>query len=264
MEPRTRNRDYPSISLREAIEKLRKLHGAIGLHPATRESVAKGMGYTGLNGASASAVGALNKYGLLERHGEELRLSERAMSILFAHSPSERSSAIRAAAAEPRLFAELLDKYPGKPPTDDVIRNYLTRQGLGASAVAAAVSAFRETVDLVDAEGGVYPPASAPVPGDGIGGVPMAVVSSQPSHQVVNFVPELSTDERPIGRYDFEGGAYVRIVVGGDMDTESVLDMAETLIDLKRKELARRTQRGVTSAAASDDAAEDGQPDIFK
>jgi hypothetical protein len=49
-------------------------------------------------------------------------------------------------------------------------------------------------------------------------------------------------DERPIGRWDFEGGGHVRIVVGGDVDTESALEMAETLIKLKRQEL-NRTKR---------------------
>lgn len=243
MEPRTRNRDYPSIGLREAIEKLRKLHSAIGRHPASRESVAKGMGYTGLNGASASAVGALNKYGMLERQGEDLRISERGMSILYAHNPSERADAIKAAAGEPRLFGELLERYPGKPPADEVIRTYLVRQGLNASAVTAAVSAFRETVDLVDSESEVYSPLSLPGRGESTGSLPMAAIASQASQQVLNYVPESPQDERPIGRYDFEGGSYVRIVVGGDLDTESALDMAETLIKLKRQELARRTQR---------------------
>lgn len=47
-------------------------------------------------------------------------------------------------------------------------------------------------------------------------------------------------NERPIGRYDYEDGSYIKIVAGGDVDTETALEMVETLIDLKRKELARR------------------------
>lgn len=40
--------------------------------------------------------------------------------------------------------------------------------------------------------------------------------------------------------YDFEGGAFVKIVFSGDIETEEALDMVEILIDLKRKELQRR------------------------
>ena len=47
-------------------------------------------------------------------------------------------------------------------------------------------------------------------------------------------------DERSIGRYDFEGGSYVRIAASEGLDTETALDMVEILIELKRKELARK------------------------
>jgi hypothetical protein len=54
----------------------------------------------------------------------------------------------------------------------------------------------------------------------------------------------VAIDDRQIGRYDFEGGAFVRISVSGDIDTEEALDMVQTIIDLKRKELARRNLVG--------------------
>lgn len=53
-------------------------------------------------------------------------------------------------------------------------------------------------------------------------------------------IADTDNSERPIGRYDFEDGSYVRIVARGKIDTEEALEMVETLIDLKRKELARR------------------------
>ncbi|MFZ3237108.1 MAG: hypothetical protein WA184_17285, partial [Stellaceae bacterium] len=48
------------------------------------------------------------------------------------------------------------------------------------------------------------------------------------------------TGERPIGRYDYEDGSYVRVVASGDIETEEALQMVETLIELKRRELTRR------------------------
>jgi hypothetical protein len=50
----------------------------------------------------------------------------------------------------------------------------------------------------------------------------------------------LVSGERPIGRYDYEHGSYIKIVASGDVDTKTALEMVETLIALKRRELERR------------------------
>lgn len=153
MEKRIRSPNYPALSLPDAIEKVTALYRAEHTHPAPREVVAKGMGYNSLNGASASAISALQKYGLLERSGEELRVSERALRILHPHPPEERGAAIRQAALEPPLFAELNDRFPGRIPSDDLLRNYLIRNGFAPSAVTAVITAYRETSEMAEREG---------------------------------------------------------------------------------------------------------------
>ena len=63
--------------------------------------------------------------------------------------------------------------------------------------------------------------------------------SAPPSHPAaLSF--EQAAGERLLGRYDFEGGGSVRVVLSGEMETDEALDMVETLIALKRAELARR------------------------
>lgn len=61
--------------------------------------------------------------------------------------------------------------------------------------------------------------------------------------------PSISVDmeesERQISRYDFEGGQYVRIIATKEIDTEEALDMAQTMIDLKRRELARKKEAAI-------------------
>ena len=71
---------------------------------------------------------------------------------------------------------------------------------------------------------------------------------------------KVAADERPIGRYDYEDGSYVRIMARGDLDTEEALDMVETLIAMKRKELARRKSRE-TAADVNADAADANEAD---
>ena len=43
---------------------------------------------------------------------------------------------------------------------------------------------------------------------------------------------------RQFGRYDFEDGGYLQILIGGDVETEAAISMIETLIGLKRNELS--------------------------
>src|SRR5262245_43339262 len=136
---RTRSPNYPSISLPEAIDKLRVLSEAIHHHSAPREVVARGMGYTGLHGASASAISALQKYGLLDRSGEELRVSERGKRILYPGNGTEKAEAIRDAASAPKLFAELAEKFPGGTTNEELVRNYLIRKSFAPTAISSVI-----------------------------------------------------------------------------------------------------------------------------
>ncbi len=149
MAKRARSPNYPAIGLPEALERLQILWDAIQRHPAPRELVATGMGYSGLHGASNSAVSALRKYGLLERVGTDLQVSERGMMYLHPQEPTERVSAIREAAAEPELFATLGERFPGGVVNEELIRNYLLRNNFTGAAAANAILAYRETIDLV-------------------------------------------------------------------------------------------------------------------
>ena len=69
----------------------------------------------------------------------------------------------------------------------------------------------------------------------------------------IHNVPLNQGHERTVGRYDFEGGQYVRIMASKDIDTEEALDMVETMLTLKRKELARR-KRGSNAVQSDIDA----------
>jgi len=150
MERRLRSPNYPAFSLPVAIEKVAALYAAQHRHPAPREIVATGMGYNSLNGASATAISALHKYGLVEGRGDQLRVSDRAMRLLHPESPEERAEAIRDAAFDPPLFAELNERFPGKLPNDDLLRNYLIRRGFAPNAVTSVIASYRETSEMVE------------------------------------------------------------------------------------------------------------------
>lgn len=239
MDKRIRSPNYPAISLPDAVGKVTTLYRAIHTHAAPREVIAKGMGYNTLNGASATAISALHKYGLLERLGDEIKVSERALSILHPHAPQEKAEAIRAAAGEPVLFAELAERFPGAMPNEDLLRNYLLRQGFAPAAVGHVIAAYRDTSDMVAAEGRGYDSAQATAATE-----PSPMIHTTPHHQIMpENVKFIQGDGRQVGRYDFEEGGFVKIVASPEIDTEEALNMVETIIQLKRAEIARRKQR---------------------
>ncbi len=234
MEKRVRSPNYPAISLPAAIERVTTLYANQHTHAAPREVVAKNMGFQSLSGPSATVISALNKYGLLERSGSDIKISERALKILHPHSEEERAQAIQEAANEPQLFAALNERFPGmSPPNDELLRNYLIRSGFSTSAISAAILAYRETAELMERRASDH---------DSVVGKREARLEMPTSlSHVSTQSPSISQDTRSLGRYDFEGGGFVQIVAGGDIDTNQALTMAQILLDLKRKEIEMRT-----------------------
>jgi hypothetical protein len=153
MEKRVRSPNYPALSLPMAIEKVAALYRAQHTHAAPREIVARSMGHNSLNGASASAISAVQKYGLLAKVGEGLKISDRALRILHPHSAGEKAEAIREAAYEPSLFAELRDRFSGRMPSEDLLKNYLIRKGFAPAALTAVIAAYRETSEMAESAG---------------------------------------------------------------------------------------------------------------
>jgi hypothetical protein len=197
-EKRIRSPNYPGISLPSAIERISALYKKQNRHAAPREVVAKSLGFGALSGPASTVISALYKYGLLERVGTDSKISERAIRILFPDTPDERNEAIRAAAAEPQLFAELNERFPGATPSDELLRNYLLRRNFSPGAIGDAILAFKETAEFVEQQTGGYDSpddpiqekramtatthqadtaAKSPPPGGGIGTGPAPVIA---------------------------------------------------------------------------------------
>ncbi|HLY54945.1 MAG TPA: hypothetical protein VKS60_05275 [Stellaceae bacterium] len=240
MDKRTRSPNYPALSLPEAVSKIGLLYRAQHHHAAPREVIAKGLGYNSLNGASATTISALHKYGLLERVGDNAKVSERAMRILAPYSPEDRNAAYAEAAATPTLFAELQDRFPGPLPSEELLRNYLLRQNFAPSAVPSVIRAYRDTMDLVFAN--PVRQQSAAETAEGAPAMPSAGTTSPLPPSSAKIAP-LAQDERSLMHYAFDGGGHLRVLLSGEMDTEEALEWLETLITLRRKELAKKSGR---------------------
>jgi hypothetical protein len=260
MDKRVRSPNYPALSLPDAVTRAGLVYKNQHTHGAPREVVAKSMGYNSLNGASATAVSALIKYGLLEGRAEDIRISDRAMRILHPESPEEKAEAIREAAREPALFQELDEKFPGRTPSEEVLRNHLLRTGFAPNAVSSVILAYRETKDFAEREGGAYDSGAQAIQE----APPMhtAILQSAPPSPAAHPAPHgLLPAERQIGLNDLEGGEYVKIVATKGIDTEEALEWAADIIERKRRELTLRRERArrrVDDVSAEPENSDDG------
>lgn len=142
-----RSISYPMFSLESAVGRLISLDQNLGKGPYSREDAAKGMGYGGLNGASARAVSALVQYGLLDRNGNTYSLSLLSNNIIHPTSESEKAEAIRMAAVNPKLFSVLADRYKGQS-LPGLLENIVLREGIGAAYAKEVTIVFKETLQF--------------------------------------------------------------------------------------------------------------------
>ncbi len=162
MATRARSPNYPAVGLPKAIEMARRVYDKNHLHKAAPPVVAVAMGYTSLNGNSATAISSLKKFGLLEDEGKELKISPEALTILVEPMGSpERARKIVEIAFRPALFQSLSTAYPGRAPNDEILRSFLLRNGFVQSTVDLPIRAYRETMELVEKERAFYNDDSA-------------------------------------------------------------------------------------------------------
>ena len=146
---RIRSPNYPQISLPAAIERVAMVFSKEHQHPAPKEVIVKDMGYNGIHGNSLGALSALSKYGLLERSGQDYRVSERAIAIIHPLDDNSKAAALREAAQAPALFAEIFEHFKGQLPSDENLRAYLIRKGFAESALTPVIDSLRETMKHV-------------------------------------------------------------------------------------------------------------------
>jgi hypothetical protein len=150
---RARSPEYPAISLKEAIDRVKMIYDKDYQNRLPKKVIAEHMGYKGLSGASLPVLSALTKYGLLEGRGDETRVSDLAVALL-AHAPGtpERTEALKQASALPELFDELDKRFSDGKASDQAIRSYLLTSKFIPGAADAAIRAYRDTRAFVEAE----------------------------------------------------------------------------------------------------------------
>ena len=139
-----RSPNYPDMGLDEAISRIEQFWTLYKQAPVPIEVAAKGLGYKGLNGRSQQKISAVRKYGLIERSGEDYRLSDISIKIIIPVEEGEREEAIAEAARKIKIFQEISERYGDAP--DEAIRPYLLRSGFSETGAKGVINAYRGTL----------------------------------------------------------------------------------------------------------------------
>lgn len=109
------------------------------------------MGFAGKSGASATALGSVRQYGLVEGVGDGTRISQLGLRILEPVSSQERSDAIFEASRKPDAFRAVLNRFDGKvPAADEPVRAFLIRElGFSKNGAEDCLGSLRETLEMI-------------------------------------------------------------------------------------------------------------------
>ena len=184
---RQRSPRYPSYSVGDAIEYARKIYDGDGMHPMDREVAVRHLGYTSLNGASATALGGLKQYGLTSDAGKGMvQLTNLALDILEPVDDVSRDNAIRTAAFSPALFNSLRERFPNRVPSPENLRAHLVREGFTQAAVPAVTDAYLATCEYVTNAEDTESPSAAESPSVDSRGVSEPITSEPRPERAAN------------------------------------------------------------------------------
>lgn len=147
---RDRSPNFPKIPLEQAIELVSGLYKKTGKSQIRPEVCASALGYSGLNGAALTTIGALNQYGLLDRQrGEGIAVSQLAIKLIHPVNEAQKETSRREAVLSPRVFNEL---FTGgfNHCAEDVLANHLIQEGFTQDGARKAASVFKANIEFAN------------------------------------------------------------------------------------------------------------------
>jgi hypothetical protein len=171
-----RGPSYPALTLEEAIAKAGQFWAAEKRGAAPTAAAARHWGYSETSSSGKTVIAALIQFGLMEDQGAKdartVKLTARALDILLDVPDSpKRLKAIQEAVRAPKLYADILAKWPAQElPSDQTLRFYLLREkSFNEPMVDGFIRDFRTSVSFAGLDkpvssGGVgkVDPASLP------------------------------------------------------------------------------------------------------
>jgi len=153
---KVRSPNYPSLDLGAALVLARKVFDKDNRNKVSREAIGKHLGHESLSGPALGKIGALRAYDLVTGSGDELRVSDDAVTALMAPEKSpDRKTALARLAMNPDIFKEIRKDFPGTV-SEDNLRFWLIKRKFATDAATTAAKSYIETMKLVEGEKGSY------------------------------------------------------------------------------------------------------------
>jgi hypothetical protein len=110
------------------------------------------MGFAGKSGASATALGALRQYGLVDAVDGGVRVNPLGLTVLEPSDDEEYREAIHVASRHPTVFSQIQEHFEGDPPkSDEPLKSFLIRSlNFSRKGADECVSSFRETFSYAE------------------------------------------------------------------------------------------------------------------
>jgi hypothetical protein len=149
---RAKSPNYPQIALGEALKAVRAAFDKDGRNKLSRSALAKHMGHDSLSGPALGKIGALRAYGLVEGAGDEMRITEDAVTAMMApEGAPDRAAALSLLAARPKLFQEIRKDFPTLPSADN-LQFWLVKRKFSSDAAKTAAKSYLGTMRLAGGE----------------------------------------------------------------------------------------------------------------
>lgn len=155
-----RSPSYPSISLVEALRKVKLFHDTLGQADASLEESMECWGYSSRSGTGHRLVAAMTSFGLFDVLGNSadrrLKLSDAALNGLFftGNIADRKSNAILQFVLNPRVYRILWERWGHDLPDYDELAQYLVSDlGFNRKVVAKFLSAYLASIELAREHG---------------------------------------------------------------------------------------------------------------
>jgi hypothetical protein len=151
---RTRSPGYPTIDLREALEKAKTVWENDRRNETPISSLAVQWGYNAKSSSAVQLAAALKKFGLfveVPNKNAFVRLSDLAIRILTDEDPTSigRTQLIKRAALTPRVYNTIWTQYQGNLPSNTTLKSYLLADlKFNPDVVDDVIKSFRSTISF--------------------------------------------------------------------------------------------------------------------
>jgi hypothetical protein len=148
---RSRSPRAPKHSLQQAVTYAKMIYDAVHRSSVSSMLAYELMGFGGKSGASATALGSVRQFGLIEGTGDKTRISDLALMIFEPASNDEQIDAFIDASKRPEIFHDIRNRFNDRlPGTDEPIRAYLIRErSFLKSGADETIRSLRETEQFV-------------------------------------------------------------------------------------------------------------------